>query len=131
MTSGDITDEYDERKNALNEAKPVCGFKLELVVADGTKSKSETIQKNVLLTDIYFWGPQLATAGKTAELILEDEDDNVIYSFGACDFSSATAASRKHDKHEERGIMNDTTIEVEVDENVTGAKTFYVTFRGL
>lgn len=131
MASGDITLELDERGVGGVQKQPVVGFKLELVIADGTSSKEETIRRNMLITDLYFWGPQLATAGKTAELILMDEDDNEIYTFGECDFSSATAADRKHGRHTQRGIMKDTTVKVQSDENVSGAKTFYVTYRGL
>ena len=131
MASGDITDRYDERKSSLNCLKPVCGLTLEITIPDGASSKEETIEENMLITGIYFWGPQLATAGKTVELILMDEDDNEIYTFGECDFSSATAADRKHGRHTQRGIMGDTTVKVQSDENVTGAKTFYVKLRGL
>ena len=131
MASGDITLELDERGVGGVQKQPVVGFKLELVIANGTSSKEETIRRNMLITDLYFWGPQLATAGKTAELILMDEDDNEIYTFGECDFSSATAADRKHGRHTQRGIMKDTTVKVQSDENVSGAKTFYVTYRGL
>jgi len=131
MASGDITDEYDKRKSELNESKPVCGLTLEIVIPDGASSKEESIGENMLITGIYFWGPQLATGGKTAELILMDNDDNEIYTFGECDFSSATAADRKHGRHTQRGIMGDTTIKVQSDENVTGAKAFKVKLRGL
>jgi len=131
MASGDITLKLDERGVGGVQKQPVMGLKLELVIADGTSSKEETIREDMLITDLYFWGPQLATAGKTVELSLMDEDDNEIYSFGECDFSSATAADRKHGRHTQRGIMKDTTVKVESDENVTGAKTFYVKLRGL
>lgn len=131
MSSGDITLEYDERKSSLNEAKPITGFKIELVIASGTSTKEETVDKNMLITGLYFWGPQLTTAGKTVELLLLDEDDNEIYTFGECDFSSATAADRKHARHTERGIMETTTIKVESDENVNSDRAFYVTVKGL
>jgi hypothetical protein len=131
MATGDITDEYDERLSGTNGAKPITGFKKELVIANGTSSKEETVDKNMLITGLYFWGPQLTTAGKTVELLLLDEDDNEIYTFGECDFSSATAADRKHARHTERGIMETTTIKVEADENVNSDRTFYLTVRGL
>ena len=130
MSSGDITDEYDGRLSPI-KALPVCGLTLEIVIPDGASSKEETIEENMLITGIYFWGPQLATAGKTAELTLMDKDDNEIYTFGECDFSSATAADRKHGRHTQREIMDDTTVKVQSDENVSGAKAFYVKLRGL
>ena len=131
MASGDITNKYDERLSGTNGSKPVCGLTLEIVISGGASSKEETIDENMLITDIYFRGPQLGTAGKTAELILMDNDDNEIYTFGECDFSSATAADRMHGRHTQRGIIGNTTIKVQSDENVTGAKTFHVSFREL
>ena len=131
MASGDITDKYDERLSGSDGAKPVCSLTLDITIPDGTLSKEETIGENMLITGIYFWGPQLATAGKIAELILLDEDDNEIYTFGERDFSSSTAAYRKHSEHVLRNIMEDTTVKVKSDENVSGAKTFYVKLRGL
>ena len=126
-------DELDKRPEGLGFSNkfPITGFKIAIIVADSTSSKEEDVSKNMLLTDLYFWGPQLATAGKTAELILMDKDDNVVYASGECDFSSATAATRKQPIHLQRGIMDVTTFKVETDENVTGAKTFYVTVRGM
>jgi hypothetical protein len=131
MATGDITGGYDERLSGTNGAKPITGFKIELVIASGTSSKEETVDKNLLITGLYFWGPQLTTAGKTVEILLLDEDDNEIYTFGECDFSSATAADRKHARHTERGIMGTTTIKVEADENVNSDRTFYLTGKGL
>lgn len=126
-------DELDKRPSALGWSNkyPITGFKLAITVADGASSKEEDVTKNMLLTDLYFWGPQLATTDKTAELILMDKDDNIIYASGECAFSSATAADRKHPIHLQRGIMDVTTFKVETDENVSGAKTFYVTVRGM
>ena len=101
-------DELDKRSEGMGHSSkfPITGFKLAIVVADSSSSKEEDVSKNMLLTDLYFWGPQLATAGKTAELVLQDKDDNVIYASGECDFSSATASSRAHPIHLQRGIMD-------------------------
>jgi hypothetical protein len=131
MGSGDITRIYDERGVGEVQKQPVAGFTIELVIANGTSSKVETVLKNMLITGLYFWGPQLETAGKTAELILLDEDENEIYTFGECNFSSATAADRKHARHTERAIMRATSIKVESDQDVNSNRTFYLTVRGL
>ena len=113
------------------ERHPIKGFEQTIIVASGTSEKEEDVTKNTLLTDLYFWGPQLATASKEATLDFLDEDDNVVYSTGACDFSSALAASRRHPIHLQRGIMGTTTIKVTTDANVGADRTFYVTARGL
>lgn len=135
MASGDISWEYDKRLVAGGEApKPICGLTLEIVVADGTSEKEEVLDEadhscmNCHLNDIYFEAPALATLGKTAKLELYTERDNVIYSTGDLDATSAT----DHPIHNlQRGLVDKTAIKVICDANVTGAKTFHIEMRGL
>jgi len=133
MASGDITDEYDERKSALNVSKPVCGLTLEIVVADGTSEKEEVLDEvdhpcmNCLLTAFYWEIPAIATAGKTVRLELKTERNNEIYSTGDIDATSAVDVAR----HTQRSLKDKTGVMLICDDNVTGAKTFFVEFRGL
>lgn len=133
MATGDITDEYDERKSSLNSARPVCGLTLEIVVADGTSEKEEVLDEavhpcmNCLLTDLYLEAPAIATAGKTVRLELQTERNNEIFSTGDLDATSAV----DHSRHTQRGLKDKTAAKIICDDNVTGAKTFHVEFRGL
>ena len=133
MASGDITDEYDERKSALNVSKPVCGLTLEIVVADGMSEKEEVLDEvdhpcvDCLLTDVYIEMPAIATAGKTARLEIQTERNNEIYSTGDIDVTSAVDVAR----HTQRSLKDKTAFKIICDDNVTGAKTFYVELRGL
>ena len=132
MASGDITDEYDGRLSTV-AALPVCGLTLEIVVADGTSEKEEVLDEavhscmNCLLTDLYVEAPAIATAGKTVRLELQTERDNEIYSTGDVDATSAVDIAR----HTQRSLKDKTAFKIICDDNVTGAKTFYVEFRGL
>jgi len=129
MTSGDVTDEYDNRARLT----PVCGLTLEIVVADGTSEKEEVLDvadhtcMNCLLIDLYLEAPAIATAGKTVRLELQTERDNEIYSTGDLDATSA----EDHGRHTQRGLRDKTAVKIICDANVTDAKTFYVGFRGL
>jgi len=133
MASGDITDEYDERLSGSTGAKPVCGLTLEIIVADGTSEKEEVLDEvdhscmNCLLTGFYFEIPSIATAEKTVRLELQTERDNEIYSTGDVDATSAVDIAR----HTQRGLSGKTALKVICDNNVTGAKTFYIETRGL
>ena len=133
MASGDITDEYDERLSGTNGVKPVCGLTLEIIVAGGTSEKEEVLDEslhscmNCLLTDLYLEAPAIATASKTVRLELQTERDNEIYSTGDVDATSAVDVER----HTQRGLRGKTAFKVICDDNVTGAKTFYVELRGL
>lgn len=133
MTSGDITDEYDERKSSLNCDKPICGLTLKIVVANNTSEKEEVLDEtihpcvNCLLTDLYLEAPAIATAAKTIKLELLTERNNVIYSTGDLDATSAV----DHPIHLQRGLKGKTAVKIICDDNVTGAKTFYVEMRGL
>ena len=129
MASGDITDEYDNRARLT----PVCGLTLEIVVANGTSEKEEVLDEiahtclNCLLTDFYVEAPAIATSGKTVRLELQTERDNEIYTTGDVDATSAVDIAR----HTQRGLRGKTAFKIICDDNVTGAKTFYVEFRGL
>jgi hypothetical protein len=133
MATGNITDEYDERKSSLNCAKPICGLTLEIIVADGTSEKEEVLDEalhpcmNCLLTDLYLEAPAIATAGKTVRLELQTERNNEIFSTGDLDATSAV----DHSRHTQRGLRGETAFKIICDDNVTGAKTFYMQFRGL
>lgn len=133
MASGDITKEHDERKSSLNSAKPVCGLTLEIVVADSASEKEEELDEddhkcmNCLLTDLYLQAPQLATGAKEIKLELLTEDEDVIYSTGDLDASSAT----KHSIHPLRGLEGKTAFKITCDANVSGAKTFLIKTRGV
>lgn len=133
MASGDITDEYDERKSSLNCAKPVCGLTLEIIVADGTSEKEEVLDEadhkcmNCLLTDIYLEAPAIATAAKTVRLELLTERNNEIFSTGDLDATSAV----DHSRHTQRSLKDKTAFKIICDDNVAGAKTFHVEVRGL
>lgn len=129
MASGDITDEYDNR----HRYTPVCGLTLEIVVADGTSEKEEVLDEavhtcmNCLLTDFYLEAPAIATAAKTVRLELLTERDNEIFSTGDLDATSAA----DHERHTQRGLRDKTALKIICDDNVTGAKTFYIELRGL
>jgi len=133
MASGDITDEYDERLSGTNGAKPVCGLTLEIVVADGMSEKEEVLDEtvhtsmNCLLTDFYVEIPAIATAGKTVRLELQTDRNNEIYSTGDIDATSAVDIAR----HTQRSLKDKTAAKIICDDNVSGAKTFYIEFRGL
>ena len=133
MTSGDITDEYDERLSGSKGAKPVCGLTLEIIVANNTSEKEEVLDEadhkcmNCLLTDLYLEAPAIATAEKTVRLELLTERNNEIYT--TVDFDASGAAD--HDEHTLRSLKDKTTFKIICDDNVTSAKTFYVEFRGL
>ena len=133
MASGDITDEYDERLSGTNGAKPVCGLTLEIGVASGTSEKEEELDEtvrscmNCLLTDIYLEAPALVTANKEIKLELLTERDNVIYSTGNLDATSAV----DHSIHAQRGIMGKTALKITCDANVGSDKTFYIELRGI
>lgn len=130
MTSGDITKEYDNR----HRYTPVCGLTLEIVIANGTSEKEEELDAkvhtclNCHLNDVYFEAPALATAAKTAKLELYDERNNVIYSTGDLD---ATSAFKQPAHNINRLLMGKTAFKVICDDNVTGAKTFHIGVRGL
>jgi len=129
MTSGDITDEYDNR----HRYTPICGLTLEIVVATGTSEKEEVLDAadhtcmNCLLTDLYLEAPAIATVGKTVRLELQTERDNEIYSTGDVDATSAVDIAR----HTQRGLKDKTAVKILCDANVTGAKAFHIEFRGL
>jgi hypothetical protein len=133
MASGDITEEVDERLSSTQGYKPICGLVLEIVVADGTSEKEEVLDEadhtcmNCLLTDLYLEAPAIATAGKTVRLELQTERDNEIFTTGDLDATSAT----DHASHTQRGLRDKTAFKMICDDNVTGAKTFYVEIRGL
>ena len=132
MASGDITEEYDNRLSGPS-AKPVCGLTLEIVVADGTSEKEEVLDDadhscvNCLLTGLYVEAPAIATANKLVRLELQTERNNEIYSTGDIDATSAVDIAR----HTLRGLKDKTAFKIVCDDNVTGAKTFYVELRGL
>jgi hypothetical protein len=129
MASGDVTDEYDNRARLT----PICGLTLEIVVANGTSEKEEVLDDadhtcmNCLLTDFYLEAPAIATASKTIRLELQTERDNEIYTTGDVDATSAVDVAR----HPQRGLRDKTAFKIICDDNVTGAKTFYVELRGL
>ena len=134
MATGDITDEYDSRKSCRGSVvNPVCGLTLEIVVANGTSTKEEELDAivhscmNCLLTDIYLEAPALATASKEIKLELLTERNNIIYSTGDLDATSAT----DHSIHLQRGIKAKTALKITCDANVGSAKTFYVELRGV
>ena len=132
MASGDITEEYDNRLSGPS-AEPVCGLTLEIVVADGTSEKEEVLDEadhscvNCLLTDIYFEAPAIAAGDKTIQLELQTERDNEIYSTGDVDATSAVDIAR----HAQRGLKGKTAFKIICNDDVTGAKVFYVELRGL
>ena len=133
MTSGDITDEYDERLSGSHGAKPVCGLTLEIVVATGTSEKEEVLDEadhkcmNCLLTGVYVEIPAIAAGDKTIRLELQTERDNEIYSTGDVDATSAVDIAR----HTQRGLKGKTAFKIICNDNVIGDKTFYVELRGL
>ena len=133
MASGDITDEKDERQSGSLGIRPICGLTLEVVIANGTSEKEEVLDEvdhscvNCLLTDLYIEMPAIATALKTARLELQTERDNEIYSTGDIDATSAVDVAR----HTQRSLKDKTAVKIICDDNVTGAKTFHIEFRGL
>jgi hypothetical protein len=133
MASGDVTNEYDERLSGSVGRKPVCGLTLEMVVANNTSEKEEELDEaerscmNCLLTGLCFEAPLLATANKTIKLELLTERDNVIYSTGDLDATSAV----DHPIHLQRALMGKTVFKITCDANVGSDKTFFVEMRGL
>lgn len=133
MATGDVTGEYDQRAS-YPDSKPTCGLTLEIVVANGTKTKEEELDAavrscmNCLLTDLYLEAPALATADKTVQLQLLTERDNEIFDSGAKDATSATDHTLNCGL--ERGLVGKTAFVITCDNNVTGDKTFYVELRG-
>lgn len=136
MTSGDVTDEYDNRKSSLNSAKPICGLTLEIVIPDGAKTAEVVLDEadrpcmNCLLVDCYFEYPELATAQKTVKLEILTERDNECFATDNLDASSA-ADVEYHWSDLQRALKDKTAIKLTCDNNVTGAKTFYVELRGV
>ena len=126
MASGDLTGEFDERRGL--HMFPVAGFKLEIIVANGASTKEEDINKNMMLTDLYFNVPAIVTGvANKAKLELLDVDDHVVYSTG----DLAATAATKYPIHLQRAIMDATTFKVTTDGNVNADETFYVTARGM
>lgn len=136
MATGDITDEYDERKSSRNCAKPICGMTLELVIPDGASTVEVVVDEidhpcmNCLLVDCYLEFPELATAGKTVKLEILTERNNACFATAELDASSAGAAEY-HWSDLQRGLKDKTAIKMTADAIVTGAKTFYVELRGV
>lgn len=132
MASGDITNEYDQRKAGLNRSAPTCGLTVEIVVADGTSDKTVELDEvdhpcmNCTLTDLYLEAPAIVTASKLIKLELLNTRDNIIYSTGDLDATNAD----DHEVHTLRGLRGKTAFKITCDANVIGAKTFMVTFEG-
>ena len=130
MATGDKTYEVDERGVGGVQKQPVAGLKLEIVVANGTSSKTEKISINMVLTDLYFNVPAIVTgvANKAKVELLKEEDDNSVYSSG----NLAAVAATKYSAHDMlRGLRNKTTIKVTTDGNVNADETFSVIFDGV
>ena len=132
MASGDVTGEYDERLSGTKGSKPVCGLTLEVVVADGSSEKEEVLDEadhscmNCALTYLNIEVPVLATTDKTVKLDLLTERDNVIMST----YYLNAAKANSYPFLCQQSLMGETKFKISCDENVSGAKSFFVQIRG-
>lgn len=128
MTSGDITNEFDNRIRQPNK-QPVAGSKIEIVVGNSTSTKEVNVSLNGVLVDLYFSVPAIVTdLSNEAKLELFDEDDHVIYSTG---YLAATTATKYPAHGLFRLLMRTTTVKVTTDGNVNADETFFITERRL
>lgn len=124
MSSGDISG----TKAGIKAGEYVSGFVLEVIVASGASEKTEEIEFNLLLTDIYIEAPAIVTGvANKFKLELLTERDNIVYSTGDLD---ATAAAG-HPVHLQRGLRGKTKFKITTDGNVNADETFRIEAIGM
>ena len=124
MSSGDITG----TKTGVRAGDNVAGLVLEIVVASGASTKTEEVECNLLLTDLYVEAPAIVTgAANKFKLELLTERDNVIYSTG--DLVATTAID--HPIHLQRGLRGTTKFKITTDGDVNADETFMIEAVGM
>jgi len=124
MGSGDIT----KTEAGVRAGDSIAGFVLEIVVANGTSEKTEEVSYNLLLTDLYIEAPAIVTGvANKFKLELLTERDNVIYSTGFLDATTAT----DHPIHLQRGLRSKTKFKITCDGNVNANETFMIEVIGM
>lgn len=124
MSSGDISG----TKSGIRAGDNVAGFVLEIIVANGASTKTEEVEFNLMLTDLYIEAPAIVTgASNKFKLELLTERDNVIYSTG--DLVATTAID--HPVHLQRGIRGITKFKITTDGNVNADETFMIEAVGM
>ena len=123
MASGDITVNWGERRG--QQLYQIAEYKLEIVVANGASEKTEEADIHGMIGFVGFSVPELATADKTANLEIDDDEDYSIYAMGA----QSAAAAKKYSAHLQRFAAGKCKFKVTTDNNVTGAKTFIAKWR--
>ena len=118
MSSGDISG----TESGIRAGDNIAGFVLELVVASGSSTKTEEVEFNLLLLDLYIEAPAIVTGvSNMFKLELLTERDNVIYSTGDLDATSAV----DHPIHFNRGLRGITKFKITTDGNVNANETFF------
>lgn len=119
MSSGDISG----TKAGIHAGEDIAGFVLEMVVANGSSTKTEEVEFNLLLTDLYIEAPAIVTGvSNKFKLELLTERDNVIYSTG---YLVATTAV-DHSIHFVRGVRGKTKVKITTDGDVGADETFMI-----
>ena len=127
MTSGDITAKCFDRLSGVDGLKPICGLTLEIVVASGGSCKTETIDENFQLIDMYLEAPAIVTGvANKFTLSVYTTRGNVIYETADIDATSATSTPI----HIERGLVGTTSFLIDCDGNVNADETFMVELVG-
>lgn len=127
MTSGDITVKCFNRLSGVEGLKPICGLTLEIVVASGTSTKTETIDENFQLTDMYLEAPAIVTGvANKFTLGVYTARGNLIYETADIDATAATSTPI----HIERGLIGTTSFLISCDGNVNADETFMVELVG-
>jgi hypothetical protein len=126
-----ITCITDQAFFMFNEG-PMRSHGFNIVIADGTSSKTETLAANHSIGNLYTTGicfkfPQLATPAKTVKLELLTEDDNVI--FCSSDLDASTPGNMLFPFSS--GLMGITKYRVTTDANISGNKAFHIEIRGI
>jgi hypothetical protein len=107
-------------------ASEIVGTSFDITLVDGRSSQTKIIKSNMRLTDIFIEVPVLATAKKTAKLIITTERGNTIFAINELDASSAKTYPIRLSK----SLMGAITVEITTDAIVTGDKTFTIELRG-
>ena len=124
MSSGDISG----TKSGIRAGDSIAGFVLEIIVANGASTKTEEVEFNLMLTDLYIEAPAIVTgASNKFKLELLTERDNVIYSTG----DLVTTAATDHPVHLQRGIRGITKFKITTDGNVNADETFMIEAVGM
>ena len=102
---------------------PIIRDKVTVTVADGTTSGETDVEINGTLRRAHFVVPALG--GDTAELKIEDEDNNDAFT------SDELAQSLTHNLRMDEDVAGTVTFRVETSGAVSGDKSFDIYYNGL